>query len=239
MPDEDTATLIAETIAEAEVNVRKQERKAAEGDELYRAALPAGEMVRRKQNTMVRSGDTALPERIRFYRSQPPYNEAWLPTAQLAHHLRKKHEDGTAVFVKTRPEDTRVFIEDECEVCAKNNSKPKQFYEEFDFISHMDSKHPREWRIIQQRDEKKAGNFLTVLMNMDPTERAAVQALLGGSNGNSEATGSPSTSDGDNGSEQAVQSKARIPCPDCGKSIKPRGLSIHQGRYCSARVGAN
>lgn len=236
MADEDTATLVAETIADAQASVREKAKHAQEGDELFRADMPdgMGQLVRRKQNTMVRSGDTPLPERIRFYRSREG-NESWLPTAQLAYYLAKKHADGTAVFVKERPGGERKPIDQTCAPCKKRSGKAKRFYDEFDYITHMESKHPRELRIQEKKEERErmSGGLLQALMGMDQAERGAIKALLGGSDGNSQGTASEGESRGAVGVQQPKQAGVgRVPCPGCGKSVKPRGLAIHQNRYC-------
>lgn len=235
MPEDDISTMVAETIAEAELAAKEKARLAQEGDELFRADLPggAGELVRRKQNTMVRSGNTPLPERVKFYRSRGGL-EAWLPTVQLAHHLAKRHEDGTAVFVKERPGGALVPIDATCEVCVKRQGLTKVFYEEYDLIAHMETKHPREWRITKEKEQQSGGAFMQTLMAMDASERAAVQVLIGGSDGNGQGTASASEGAGAVGVQRSQQGEARVACPECGKSVKPRGLSIHQRRYCSS-----
>ncbi len=136
---------------------------------------------------MVRKGDVELPERVRYYRSANGW-EAWLPTAQLVHHLSKRHPDGTPVFVKERP----VFPQEEqyeesCPICLRNTMGRvhKIFGDEFGYVDHMETFHPREFRVIQARQERERGkqvsatDIATALLQMGAKEREAFKALLG------------------------------------------------------------
>lgn len=178
MADE-TSAQVAEAIAE--LTEQAQNNAALQGD----TDKMVGASQQLKQKSMVRSGNTVLPERVRFYRSQGGA-EAWLPTAQLGHHLAKRHADGTAVFVKERTGPVPVPIDETCAVCARKGNA-KKFYHEYDYVAHMESKHPREYRIIQSKAKAvTGGDVAAALMNMNPQERSAIRVLLGGEDGNSE-----------------------------------------------------
>ena len=211
---DDTATEVAQAISELTEQAQKDALTAVDQS----GAL--------KERSMVRSGSVTLPSRIRFYRSRGG-GEAWLPTAQLTHHLAKRHPilegdplSGTAVFVREYTGPVKTPIEKTCEVCKEKVGVTKVFFHEFDYVGHMEHKHPREYRIMQ--DETKAvtgGDVAAALMAMSTQDRAAIRMLLGGEDAKQETTG-------------------KVKCEACGKSVKSRGLAIHQGRYCSARVVA-
>lgn len=220
MADDAQAVAIAETIAEAEATARQGQLK--EGDEIYNVEMADGMNMRRsKESSKVMSNGVPLPERMPFYHSRTG-QLCRLPTAQLAYYLSKRFQNGKPVFVKERPGGQPEPIDQTCEVCEKRFGHAKQFYEEFDYIAHMENKHPREWRIIQDRQKTSAGEFMKALMDMDADQRAVLKQLLGGDNGNVQgATGTG-----------AQQGGARIPCPGCGKLVKPRGLATHQRQWC-------
>lgn len=128
------------------------------------------------KKSMVRSGSVALPDRVKFFRSINGW-EAWLPTAQLAYHLSKRHADGTPVFVKERLQGPVTYIDEVCDACPKQ----KRFEHYIDYVTHMENKHPREYRILLHEEEKTKGpELVAALMAMSPSERTALRALLGG-----------------------------------------------------------
>jgi len=232
MPDEDNATAFAETLAKLETDAREKARQAEEGDLLYDADVQGMRLRRRKQSSMVRSGDTPLPDRVPFYRSLNG-NLAMLPTAQLAYHLSKKHPDGTAVFVRENPHPPKEPTGPTCTVCMKMSGRSKQFGDEYDYITHMENKHPREYRIEQEKlkrsDAFTPANLASALMSMSAEERTAIRTLLGGDT---------------NGSQEDTAGLAAAKCEACGWEGKPvenpaASLGIHQRLHCPSRRGAN
>ncbi len=210
--EDETSAVVAEAIAELE----EQARGSADLQGETKDMIASTQTLTKK--SMVRSNGVELPDRVRFYRSRGGW-EAWLPTAQLIYHLSKRHDDGTPVFVKERPTEYDIPpIEETCGVCKRNTGKVKLFYHKIDYVSHMEKKHPREYRMDKEEAQiVSGGDVAAALMNMTVQERQAISTLLGGST---------------NGNEEK-QSSGRVPCPDCGKHVKPRGLIAHK-RFCSA-----
>lgn len=232
---DDQSAAIAETIAQAEADARS--KGLGEGDEMYSVDLAEGMTASRKKGrSMVHSNGVALPERLPFYHSRTG-KLCPLPTAQLGHYLSKRFTDGSQVFVKERPFEEPAPLDKTCEVCFKAMRFEKKFYDEFDYISHMENKHPREWRIIQERERSSGSEFLKAVLTMDATQRQALKALLGGDDGNTQGTATASEGARASGVQQAEQGGTREPCPDCGKPVKPAGLKLHQSRYCENSGG--
>ena len=243
----DNENAVAEAIGQLEEQARERERAAAAGEILYESGLPGGGLLRRhKQSTMVKAGGVELPERVRYYRSANGM-EAWLPTAQLPKMLAKRHEDGSPVFVKEQPS----FINENayhgfCEVCRLNrpNIKTREVWpNEFAYYGHMSIFHPMEWEHIQKRAEKKEG-VLSAVLHMTVEERAALQALLGGTNGDNRGVARPSESRRDKGIHGNGQGGAGscAEC-DCGWKSKPvrqlaASLATHQRFHCPSRQRA-
>jgi hypothetical protein len=172
--DDETSTAVAEAIAE--MTVEAQNNADLQSD--VKSTLAQSQTL--TQKSMVRSKGVPLPERVLFYRSRGGA-EARLPTLQLAYYLSKRHEGGAPVFVKNRLQPLPDFIEDKCEVCVATAGRPKRFRHRFDYVTHMENKHQREWRMMREDEEKLRGPELArVLMAMSPSERAAIRALLGG-----------------------------------------------------------
>lgn len=206
MTEEQTDTQVAELISSMEAEAKAKSKTAQEGELLAETNIGGMPMRLNKQSSMVRKGNVALPERVRFYRSDNG-TVAWLPTVQLVHHLSKTHADGVSVFVKEQPEEFRNVkkAHGPCWVCRNK----KRFTTNYDFVTHMENKHPRELRIKKEEDEKESGNFIQVLMAMSPEERNAVKALLGGDNGNPQV-------------EQPAEGPLTTArCEDCGWEGKP------------------
>ena len=223
MEDNDPATAVSEAIAELE--------EQAQGDVQLQAdtRAMAGQAQTLTKKSMVRSHGVELPERVPFYRSRGGWL-AMLPTVQLAYHLGKRHADGSAVFVKEKPEDGEKPIDQKCEVCIRNGGSGKVFMHEFDYITNMEGKHQREYRISQDRTKSASltGNDVAVaLMSMNREERQAIRILLGG--------------DTDGGTPDAAASEAtsRATCGDCGWEGKPvrnvkLSLAAHQRFRCAS-----
>ena len=215
--DEELGAVVAEAIAEMETEARNNVDLQSD----VKAALDRSQTL--TQKSMVRSNGVSLPERIRFYRSRGGA-EAWLPTAQLAYHLRKRHNDGSPVFVRERLEPLPGFIKEQCDICVRTAGKPKMFRHRFDYVSHMESKHPREYRMQKEDEEKLRGPELaSVLMAMSPSERAAIRSLIGG--------------DDNAGKQEGDKSTAQ--CGDCGWEGKPvsntdASLATHKRLHCQA-----
>lgn len=139
----------------------------------------------KKQDSMVRMGDTPLPERVQVY-DKNGY-PSMVPTAALRYHLNKKDRLGNRKFFAKPPDDMKepTYIEQTCEVCLKNGSVRKRFQDEIDYEGHMDTFHPREWRSILRREEREARqgatakDFAAVLLSMSDKEKDALKALLG------------------------------------------------------------
>jgi hypothetical protein len=223
MADEETTTRVADAIEE----LTRQAQEGAEGD-LANVAVGTQTLMKK---AMVRSGDVELPDRVKFYRSRNGW-EAWLPTVQLLHHLKKRHSDGTPVFVKVRPGGDPEPIEQTCEVCERTAGFRKKFFHEIDYVAHMENKHQREYRIMQELANKKevsGSDVAAALMRMTSEEREAVRLLLGGNNATAKAT------------EPAKAQAAK--CPNCDWRGKPvsnvaASLRAHQRLHCPARVKA-
>lgn len=226
---------IIETIAEAEASARQGLK---EGDPIYNINLAEGaDMKRTKESSMVRSNGVPLPERLPFYHSRTGALVR-LPTVQLAYHLGKRFPDGSAVFVKERPGPEPEYIEQECKHCIKTAGRTKRFYEFFDYVSHMENKHPRELRIEEMQRKQDGGDFMQAVLGMDQQQRAALKALLGGDNGNTGGTAAASEGTGDQERRAQEQGRTRVPCPECGKPVKPAGLKLHRARYCPEGSGS-
>jgi len=258
MVNEATQDRVTEEITRLEEAARERERVLKEGELLYESEMPGGVPLRRhKQSTMVKSGGVSLPERVLYYRSLNGM-EAWLPTAQLPKMLAKRHEDGSPVFVKEKPEfPDRQDFEATCEVCVANKpggNNRTQWPNEFAYYGHMSIYHPMEWEYIQKRSEKK-GSLVQALLEMGPAEREALKALLGGTDANIPTT----APDGVDGGHQELQQdeqrgagegagqepeapRQRASCPACGwqsKPVKSTGASLrtHQLLHCEAVSG--
>ena len=163
------------------------------------------------------------PERLRVYRSRGGA-EARLANAQLTYHHRKRHNDGKPVVVRERLEPLPDFVEEQCDICVRTAGKPKMFRHRYDYVSHMESKHPREYRMQKEDEEKLRGPELaSVLMAMSPSERAAIRSLIGGD---------------DNASKQEGD-KSAATCEACGWEGKPvsnptASLATHERLHCQA-----
>ncbi len=230
-PIEEAAAAIAEMEAEA----RAKRYTAKEGDLLGEVEIEGGMKVRHRQpSSMVRKGDVELPERVRYYRSRNGW-EAWLPTAQLVHHLSKRHPDGTPVFVKEKPAIAEELYEETCEVCLKNSMGRvrKKFRDEFAYVGHMEVLHPREYRVIQAREEREKSGAVTTaaiataLLEMGEQEKASLRQLLG--------------EDKEDAGEES-DGPAEGTCEWCGWKPKrgrdpARSLAAHQRLHCPNRPG--
>ena len=168
---DDVSVEVADAIAELTEQAQADPSLASDTQDMLKGSQTL------TKKSMVRSGGVALPDRVKFYRSSNGW-EAWLPTAQLAYHLSKRHADGTPVFVKERLQGPKVYIDETCHVCPN----PKRFEHRINYVSHMESKHPREYRMLQDDEEQAKGpqQMAAALMSMAPNERAAFKALLGG-----------------------------------------------------------
>ena len=230
MPEtEEVSTVVAEAVAE--LVAEAQNNPEAQSD--VKSALAQSQTL--TQKSMVRSQGVELPPRIKFYRSRGGA-EAWLPTAQLTYHVSKRHEDGTPVFVKERLQPLPEWIEDQCEVCVATAGKPKRFRHRFDYVTHMELKHQREWRMKREDEEKLRGPELaSALMAMSPSERTAIRVLLGGDGDAPKQEGRTK----ETGEAQSETGKEQAKCEACGWEGKPTSnpgasLSAHQRLHCKA-----
>lgn len=127
-----------------------------------------------KPDSMVRFNGQPLPARTKVYRADNGM-EVWVPTAQLAHILRKEKADapGVRAFVAKKPEGVEPkYISDTCEICFERNVE-KKFRSARALRNHMRAFHSDEYE--EEREEK---GFLSNLARMSDQEKAAVRALL-------------------------------------------------------------
>lgn len=215
--EDETSVQVAEAIADLTEQAQKDAALQADTQQMV------GQSQTLKQKSMVHSGGVELPARVKFYRSYGG-DEVWLPTVQLAHHLAKRHTDGTPVFVRERPGPEPTPIDRTCPPCLDRGVR-KKFYHEYGYLSHMESKHPRYYRMMQMEEKSvSGGDVAAALMNMSEQERDAIKVLLGGTS---------------NGREQGEE---KAHCDACGWEGKPvknvaASLGAHQRFRCSARAG--
>ncbi len=194
---DDVSVEVADAIAELTKQAQEDPSLAGDTQDLLRKSQTL------TKKSMVRAGNVALPDRVKFYRSSNGW-ESWLPTAQLAYHLGKRHPDGTPVFVKENPHGPLVYVEDQCDVCKpQRRGEPKRFTHRIDYVTHMENKHPREYRMLleDQKTAKGPQEMAAALMSMAPNERAAFKALLGGE---------------ENGTENTIEATSEARCDACG-----------------------
>lgn len=113
-----------------------------------------------------------LPERVRVWRTING-REAWLPTAMIRRHMRKRHQDGTPVFTSKPPQGKYPEpIEQSCVICAVRSIN-KKFFTMFDYEGHMEMFHPREWGSIQREEDRKERQEERELMRQLVTGRVS------------------------------------------------------------------
>ena len=200
------------------------------GDTIYDQEIVPGATIKRVQGRgMITMNGMPLPDRVPIWERLTGRKKN-VSTTLLGKKLAIMAVDGKPQFVANpalveAPETE--YIDETCAVCLRNsgNQIRKKFIHKWDYVGHMETVHPREWRVMEGESRLTPEAIFKALREMTPEER---QVLLGGSNGTR-----TNAEDREGG---------RVPCPGCGKRVKPRGLAVHQRRYCEAAAvgsGAN
>lgn len=131
------------------------------------------------RKSLVRHGDTELPERVQVWdRFGKP---SMVPTAALAYHLNKKDRDGNRVFFSKRPAGVpeETFIEETCKLCLKRGVR-KRFPTKYDHRGHMESYHPRELAVDREekQEQQQAAGIFGALAGMTDEQKALLRELL-------------------------------------------------------------
>lgn len=231
-PEDLNTTQVQQLLAEiAAKDAAARNIGANPGDTIYDQEIVPGATISRKQGrAMITLNGMPLPDRVPIWERLTGRRKN-VSTTLLGKKLAIMAVDGKPQFVADQalveaPETE--FIDETCAVCLRNsgNQVRKKFIHKWDYVGHMETFHPREWRVMEGESRLTPDAIFKALREMTPEER---QVILGGSNG------STTTSEPQQGTD-------KIPCPDCGKRVKPRGLTAHQQRYCSAAAvgsGAN
>jgi hypothetical protein len=211
---------------EAAVAALQRNPNIPEGTPLGETDLGGGASVKwQKQSSMVRHGDTPMPERFPAYRRDNTI--AMLPTIQMLHHLGKKDSAGNKVF-SGKPWPGVVppqAIEQTCHICTPKLQRrhgqdaKKRFMNIVDYEAHMDIKHEREWGIMQRELlEAERADDRTV-------QRELGQAILAATKANQPKPRTMKRPEGG-----AV-------CAWCDKVTKnATGLVVHQRMHCPNRL---
>ena len=164
-----------------------------------------------QQSTLVTNAGKPLPERVRVWRSLSG-REAWLPTAQIRHHMKKVHANGKPVFVSSPPEG--VFaqpIDQSCDICQLRDVR-KVFYSMYDYEGHMESFHPREWTSKKREEDRKERQEEQELMRQLVSGKAKPEASVAVKDRMAKARAAKGKtnggSSGTNGSADAINSRA-------------------------------
>jgi hypothetical protein len=173
---DDNASLvmeITEKIEEAQSATRWEAGKAGE------IAYESGGVRIKKPRSMVNYGGKEIAPRVAVYDKLG--RQSMVPTAALAYHLNKTDHEGNRVFFSKPPEgiEPPTPIDQTCDVCLPRGVR-KKFYSEFDYIGHMESFHPREFRILEERRKEGGASMMAAILGMSASERKAVQTLLAG-----------------------------------------------------------
>jgi hypothetical protein len=130
----------------------------------YRSNAPAGTVLGEgnvdgaifraiKGNSMVRNGKQELPNRWPVYNTRTGAL-SMVPTATLRYQLSKRNkDDGSRVYALKVPEGIvpPTPIADTCKICYINRgNKHRNFYSEYDLLSHMQLFHTLEWNAMER-----------------------------------------------------------------------------------------
>lgn len=142
-----------------------------------------------KQNSMVRNGGTALPERFMAF---DKYGiDSMLPTAQLTYHLGKPRADspGERAFhvhtgVVTRETCSicppgKALIEARCPFCTGARAIKDTFTSEQQFITHKQGMHEREFETEERAlDRAQAAATLAAQTRIAEAQERVAEAML-------------------------------------------------------------
>ena len=136
----------------------------------YRANAPAGTILGEgnvsgaifravKGRSMVHNGKQELPNRWPVYNTRTG-DISMVPTATLRYQLGKRFkDDGTRVYALKLPEGIvpKTPIAATCQICFVNRgNKHRNFYSEYDLLTHMQMFHTLEWNAMERdRDIKQ------------------------------------------------------------------------------------
>lgn len=163
---QDQADVLGDMLAKADIAAAYRDQSIPEGALLGETELP-GQMVKwKKPKSMVRSGNTPLPERFEAYDRDG--NVSMLPTAQMGRMLSKPRADdprARAFHTHSRGltrETCQVCpppkepIEQTCEVCldSTHGAVRKVFYSEAAAYTHKMRLHPDELASIERTTER-------------------------------------------------------------------------------------
>ena len=162
---------VQETAASLLADLQNQSVAAAQRDPNIPAGTPLGssdvsgfQVNWNKQNSMVRSGSTPLPERFAVY--DRTNRVRWLPTARMTAELSKRAADGKPAFRPISqgvwpgvPERTAIDGLT-CDICNESRLsegvlEQKRFFKHSDYEAHMTAFHPLEYT-SQLREEERS-----------------------------------------------------------------------------------
>lgn len=136
----------------------------------FRANVPAGtvlgeeriegsdSLVRHtKQRSMIRSGSTALPERVMLWNLQTKQGRPVPSTVAMKRITQGTKQFPPSAFTLRNPGlPKREPIDEHCWVCdnqrAQHGEPPRDFYDVIQFEAHMQLLHPREWESHLRRE---------------------------------------------------------------------------------------
>lgn len=136
----------------------------------FRANVPAGTVLgeehigatesrvrHTKQRSMVRSGSTALPERVMLWNLQTGQGSPVPSTIAMKRITQGTKHFPPSAFTLRDPEfPKREPIEEHCWVCdqrrAQAGNPPRDFFDVIQFEAHMQILHPREWESHLRRE---------------------------------------------------------------------------------------
>ena len=153
----EVSDVLQDMMAQADVAAAYRDLSIPEGALIGEAVGPAGEQVKwKKQSSMVKAGNTPLPERFEAYDRNGGLS--LLPTAQMSRMLSKtRADDATARAFHTHTRgltratcqicpEPKTPIAQTCEFCKERNGGKavKVFYKESDLLAHERYFHPLE-----------------------------------------------------------------------------------------------